>query len=151
MDAVDVKILNLLKENAREKASVIGEKINLSVSAVIDRIKKMEKSGIIEHYTVIINQKKLGNDVMALIEVSLEHPKYYDPFIEMVQENPNIIDVYYLTGDYDFLLKLVTDSSDGLEQLHRKIKSMDGVSGTNTHFILKTVKNDFTVLPTEWS
>lgn len=147
MDYIDYKILKELKANAREKASVISEKIGLSVSTVIDRIRKMEDSGIISGYTVEINQKKTGNDMTALMEVSLEHPKYYNDFTEMIRNNPNIVDCYYLTGEFDFILKVVTDSSDSLEMIHRKIKSMDGVSATNTHFVLKSVKNEFTILP----
>ncbi len=147
MDYIDYKILKELKANAREKASVISEKIGLSVSTVIDRIRKMEDSGIISGYTVEINQKKTGNDMTALMEVSLEHPKYYNDFTEMIKNHPNIVDCYYLTGEFDFILKVVTDSSDSLEMIHRKIKSMDGVSATNTHFVLKSVKNEFTILP----
>ena len=148
MDYIDYKILKELKANAREKASVISEKIGLSVSTVIDRIRKMEDSGIIYGYTVKINQKKTGNDMTALMEVSLEHPKYYDEFTEMIRNNPNIVDCYYLTGEFDFILKVITDSSDSLEMIHRNIKSMDGVSATNTHFVLKSVKNEFSILPT---
>ncbi len=98
MDYIDYKILKELKANAREKASVISEKIGLSVSTVIDRIRKMEDSGIISGYTVEINQKKTGNDMTALMEVSLEHPKYYDEFTEMIRNNPKIVDCYYQTG-----------------------------------------------------
>lgn len=148
MDYIDYKILKELKANAREKASVISEKIGLSVSTVIDRIRKMEDNGIISGYTVKINQKKTGNDMTALMEVSLEHPKYYDEFTEMIRNNPNIVDCYYLTGEFDFILKVITDSSDSLEMIHRNIKSMDGVSATNTHFVLKSVKNEFSILPT---
>lgn len=148
MDSIDYKILKELKLNAREKASVISEKIGLSVSTVIDRIRKMEDNEIISGYTVEINQRKTGNDMTALMEVSLEHPKYYEPFTEMIRNNPNIVDCYYLTGDFDFVLKVITDSSDSLEMIHRNIKSMDGVSATNTHFVLKCVKNEFSILPT---
>lgn len=147
MDDIDYKILECLKENARQKASAISEKINLSVSSVIDRIRKMEASGLIEQYTVCLSQKQLGNDLTALMEVSLDHPKYYDAFTNMIRENRNIVSCYYLTGDFDFMLKIITDSSDSLELLHREIKSLDGVSSTHTHFVLKNIKNDVSFLP----
>ena len=86
MDQIDHKILTCLKDNARQKASAISDEINLSVSSVIDRIHKMETSGIIQGYTVVLDQKRLGNDVTAVMEVSLEHPNYYDDFVKMVQE-----------------------------------------------------------------
>ena len=147
MDAIDYKILHCLKRNAREKASVISEEINLSVSAVLERIRKMEKNGIIEGYTILLNQKKLGNGMTALMEVSLEHPRHYESFTESIKANENIISCDYLTGDFDFMLKIITDTSDSLEEIHRRIKSLDGVSATRTHFVLKNVKDESTVIP----
>lgn len=147
MDAIDYKILRSLKENARQKASTISEHIGLSVSSVIDRIRKMEKKEIIEKYTVVLNQKKMSNDLTALMEVSLEHPKYFEAFTAMIQDNVNIVSCYYLTGEFDFLLKIITDSSDSLELIHRQIKSLDGVSSTHTHFVLKNIKNDYSYIP----
>lgn len=147
MDAIDYKILHCLKENARQKASAIGDAINLSVSAVLERIRKMEKCGLIKGYTVMLDQKQLGNDMTALMEVCLEHPRYYDSFTDMVRSNENIVSCDYLTGDFDFILKILTDTSESLEYIHRQIKSLDGVSNTRTHFVLKNVKNERTVIP----
>ena len=121
--------------------------INLSVSSVIERIRKLESSGIIKGYTIVLDQKKLGNDITALMEVSLEHPKYYDDLVEMIRRHPNVAECHYLTGEFDFLLKIVTDSSNSLEQIHRTIKSMPGVSATKTHFVLKTIKDEVAMLP----
>lgn len=149
MDSIDYKILRCLKKNARQKASAISKEVNLSVSSVIDRIHKLENNGILEKYTIIIDQKQMGYDLTALMEVSLEHPKYFEPFTQMVQENSNIVSCYYLTGEFDFLLKIITDSSDSLELIHRQIKSMEGVSFTHTHFVLKNIKNDFSYIPNE--
>lgn len=149
MDSIDLKILQCLKENARAKASAIGDSIKLSVSAVTERIKRMEQSGIIRQYTVILDQKKIGNDVSAIMEVALEHPHYADRFVNMVADLPNVISCYCVTGDCDYILHLVTDSTDGLEAIYRKIRSFDGVSLTKTHLILKKIKNEHTIVPTK--
>lgn len=149
MDKIDLQILSYLKENARMKASDISKNINLSISSVIERIKKMEQNGTIESYTITLNEKKLGNDIIALMEVSLENPKYYDSFTEMVKANKNILSCYYLTGEFDFMLKILTDSSDSLEKMHRIIKGVEGVSATKTHFVLKEVKCDMSIIPDE--
>ena len=119
MDKLDYKILNILKENGRETASDISKAIHLSVSAVLDRIKKMEESGIIKGYTVRVDAKALGNDVTALMEISLEHPRFHDSF------------------------------TDELERIHRTIKSIPGVSATRTHFVLKEIKNMYSAIPEE--
>ena len=149
MDKLDYKILNILKENGRETASDISKAIHLSVSAVLDRIKKMEESGIIKGYTVRVDAKALGNDVTALMEISLEHPKFHDSFTEVIMDHPNILDCYYLTGDYDFVLKISCASSDELERIHRTSKSIPGVSATRTHFVLKEIKNMYSAIPEE--
>ena len=149
MDGMDIKILHCLKKNAREKASEISKEIHLAVSTVIERIRKMESSGIIQSYTIILDEKKLGNDVTALMEVSLEHPKYYDAFTEMIQSNPNIVSCYYMTGDFDFILKIICKSSEHLENIHRTLKGQNGVSATRTHYVLKNVKNSYSTIPTD--
>lgn len=100
MDNVDIKILNYLKENSRQKASSISEEINLSVSAVLERIRKLENSGIIKKYTMVLDRKKIGYDMLAYIEVGLEHPKYYDNFTEEVLKNKQILSCHYITGDF---------------------------------------------------
>ena len=117
MDKTDYRILRILKENGRESASDIGKEIHLSVSAVLDRIKKLEDSGVIKSYTILVDSSKLGNDVIALMEVSLEHPRFYDEFTETVRGIDAVVDCYYLTGDFDFNLKVICASSDELEQM----------------------------------
>lgn len=140
MDHMDYKILECLKYNARSKASAISKEVHLSVSAVIERIRKMETSGVIKNYTVVLDQSKLGNDISALMEVSLDHPKFYESFTDAVKENRNIVSCYYVTGDFDFMIKIICKSSGDLEKIHREIKSLDGVSRTKTYCILKDEK-----------
>ena len=111
MDELDHQILKYLKDNSRMRISVISQKVNLSVTAIIDRIKKLEASGIIKQYTTVIDPGKIGKDITAFISVSLEHPKYNDEFINMVTQNSEILECHYITGDYDFLLKVVTGGS----------------------------------------
>ena len=147
MDNIDLQILSILKDNARMKASAIANVVNLSVSAVTERIKKLETSGIIEKYTLMVDQKKIGNDVSAVIEVAIEHPRYIDSFINLVTSIPNIISCYCVTGDYDFILKVIIDSSEGLEQIYRMVKGFEGVKETKTYIILKNIKNEITLLP----
>jgi Lrp/AsnC family leucine-responsive transcriptional regulator len=145
MDKVDIQILDCLKNNSRENASVIGSKINMSVSAVIERIKKLEKSGIIKQYSVILNSKKMGMDVLAFIWVGMEHPKFNNDFMDFVRGHSRIVECHYITGDFDYLLKVNTDSTQSLEKILNEIKSVGGVSLTRTLVVLSTVKEDFSV------
>lgn len=141
MDKLDYQILNELKKNARQTASDISKNIHLSVSTVIERIKKLEKSGLIQSYTAITDDAKLGNNLTVLMEISMEHPKYNAEFIREVNANPNVIACYYRTGEFDFILKICCKSSDHLEEIHSRIKDCPGIRLTRTHYVLRTVKN----------
>jgi Lrp/AsnC family leucine-responsive transcriptional regulator len=147
MDAIDYQILQRLKENSRENATTIGNKINLSTSAVIERIKKLEASGIIKQYTAIIDHEQIGRDITAFISVRLEHPKYNDIFTEMVLKNDEIVECYYIAGDFDFMVKVITESRKGLEDVLNYIKGIDGVSLTRTIVVLSIIKNEVSLLP----
>ena len=141
MDNLDYKILECLKINARIKASQISKEIHLSVSAVLERIKKMENNNIIKNYTITVDNNKLGNGTSALMEVSLDHPKFYESFTNIIEQNDKVVLCYYLTGEFDFMLKILCSSSEELEKIHRDIKSLEGVSRTKTYFILKDIKS----------
>ena len=147
MDSIDYQILSCLKENSRENATNIGTKINLSTSAVIERIKKMESSGLIQKYTAIIDQSALGRDLTAFMYVSLEHPKYYDNFVEKINENNSVAECYYIAGDFDFILKIITKTGKDLEEMLKYVKYINGVSMTRTSVVLSTNKCDICLLP----
>ena len=146
MDSMDRSILRCLSEDSRQSATKISRTVHLSVAAVIERIRKLERNGISRRYTIVADQHKIGNEVVALMEVSLEHPQYYDEFTKVMNTHPDVVACDYLTGDYDFMLKIQTRSSETLEQLHRVIKSVPGVSGTKTYFVLKEIKSGLTAL-----
>ena len=147
MDKIDYEILSCLKENACENATNIGAKINLSTSAVIERIKKFEASGLIKQYTIVLDQHTLGGDLMAFISVRLEHPKYYENFVELINSHNSIAECYYIAGDFDFIIKIITKNAQSLEDILNYIKSIEGVSLTRTSVVLSTNKNEVCMLP----
>ena len=147
MDKLDYQIIHELRKNARQTASEISKTIHLSISTVIERIRKLEKSGLIQSYTVITNDHKLGNDITVLMEISMEHPRFNEDFIKVITQHPNIIACYYLTGEFDFMRKSSCRSSEHLEQIHNQIKDCHGVRLTRTHYVLRTVKNIYSSEP----
>lgn len=147
MDAVDIKILNCLEKNARMNASVIGKRINLSVSAVIERIKKLEQNGIIQGYTIRLDEIKAGFYTSAVLSIRLEHPKYNEEFSSCIRKHPAVSECYYITGDFDYMVKVVTESNDALTKALNDIKQMSGVSLTRTSVILDVIKPHTAVIP----
>ena len=117
MDNTDVKILQCLMKNARANSSEIAEKVKLSTSTVIERIKKLENSGVIKGYAAIIVPEKLGKDVTALISVAIDHPKFNDGFVAAVKDNRHIAECLYIAGEFDYFLKVVTDNTKTLESV----------------------------------
>ena len=147
MDDTDLRIMRCLKENARMSASEISSKVNMSISAVIERIRKMEHANIIKQYTIVVDHKIIGHDVIAFVSVSLEHPSYHAEFIEAINKDNQVNECHYMTGDLDFILKIITKSINTLAESVNKIKSIKGVSLTRTMVVLSTTKDDFTVIP----
>lgn len=145
MDTIDKKILCLLQKNSRISASEISSEISLSVSAVSERLKKLETSGIIQQYTAILNPRKLNKDLTAIMFISLERPKYTDRFLEFVGQEDDILECHYLAGDFDYALKIITENTYTLENLLNRIKSVQGVQKTRTIVALSTVKNKYSV------
>jgi Transcriptional regulators len=145
MDNTDIKILNCLSANARANASEIAEKVKLSTSAVIERIKKLENSDTILGYTVILNPQKLNKDVIAMMSVAIDHPKFNDGFVEAVMQNHHITECLYIAGDFDYLLKVITDNTQMLEGVLNEIKSIPGVSKTKTNIVLSSPKNEYSI------
>ncbi len=142
MDSTDVKILECLRKNARINASDIAENVNLSASTVSDRIKKLESSGIIKGYTVVLDPQKLNKDIMALITVAIEDPKYNEGFETAVKRNLDITECFYIAGSFDYLLKVITENTKSLEQVLNYIKSIAGVGKTVTNIVLNVCKNE---------
>ena len=145
LDNTDIKIINLLRKNFRSNASEIAEKIKLSVSTVIERIKKLENNGIILGYTVMLDNASIGKDVVAMMSISIEHPKHNEDFEAAVRQNPHITECYYIAGDFDYLLKVITDNTKSLEKVLNEIKSLQGVSKTKTNIVFSSPKNEYSV------
>ncbi len=151
MDAIDVRILKVLQQNARVTVSEIAGQINLSVPAVSDRLRKLEAAGIIDKYVTIVNPACFHKDLTALMFISLERPKFTEQFVEAVQKEDEILECHYLAGDYDYLLKIVTYNTFTLEKLLNRIKSVPGVQKTRTIVVLSTVKNHYSIIPAEFA
>ncbi len=146
MDSINVKILKCLSRNARMNASDIAEKVKLSVSAVIERIRKMENDGTILGYTAEIEPSKLNKDVTAMILVTIDHPSHNEAFVSAIANDHNIVECFYIAGDFDYMIKVVTDNTKTLETTLNAIKNMEGVSKTKTNIVLSTQKKDYSVL-----
>ena len=104
MDQIDFQILTLLKENSRIQWKEIGDKIHMTGQAVGNRIRRMEDEGIIEKYTVVVNELKVGNSIQAFITVIMKANNHAD-FRTYLKNNPYIIEAHRVSGDGCYFLK----------------------------------------------
>ena len=147
MDDIDRKIIRKLQENARATLSDLSGEAALSIPAVSERLKKLESSGVILRYAAILNPAMLNKHLMALIFLRFDSPKHGDVFSAFVRKEPEIKECYYITGDFDYSLKIVTETTATLEKLLTRIKNVPGVVKTQTIVILSTITDSPSVLP----
>ena len=140
LDNKDQKIIDILSASGREPASNISAEIGLSVPAVIDRINKLQESDIIQGFKAVINYKKLGMDVSALITLISDSSEHYYEVIKKANKVPEIINCFATTGTGSHVLFIQTENTRTLEKLLRNIQQWPGVNRTETQLILSSNK-----------
>ncbi len=143
IDEKDVEIISCLKKNARLSASDISKTVGLSVSTVTDRIKKLERDGIIKQYTVVLDKEKIGLDVTAFVEVSTSDNSYVGvraSIRNFAAQRPEIVECHSVTGSSMFILKINAPSMNELERIIGEIQTCDGEIQTKTSVVLNTIK-----------
>ena len=147
MDDIDKKILKNLQKNARMTISDLSAEISLSMPAISERLKKLEASGVIKQYTVILDPAMLNKHLMALMYVQLENPTQGDSFASFVKEEVEIKECFYITGEFDYSLKIVTESTKTLELLLNRIKNQPGILKTQTIVVLSSITDNPSIIP----
>jgi Transcriptional regulators len=147
MDDIDKKILKNLQQNARMTISDLSSEIALSMPAISERLKKLEASGVIKQYTVILDPAMLNKHLMALMFLRFDNPSHSDSFTTFVKDESEIKECFYITGDFDYSLKIVTENTRTLELLLTRIKNHPGVIKTQTIVILSTITDSPSIIP----
>ena len=140
LDQIDLKILSILQNNGRCHLAEIAKEVDLSSPAVMERVKKLETSGIIKGYQAVLDPKKVGKDVTAFVGVSVAHQKYIDGFAAFMMNQRDVLECHHVTGEESFILKVKTTNTESLEKILGEIRSLEGVTGTVTKVVLSSVK-----------
>ncbi len=144
LDALDMQILKLLQENARMTVREISERIHLSTTPVYERIKRMERADIIQQYTTILNADKVKKGLMVICYVSLrEHSKLSgSKFIKAVQKMNEVIECYNISGQYDFMLKVVAENMNDYYSFHvNKLSEIENIGHIESTFVMGVLKD----------
>jgi DNA-binding Lrp family transcriptional regulator len=143
LDSKDLAILGLLQKNARITVKEISEKIHLSTTPVHERIKRMEESGVIKQYATLVDHSRVGKGLMVICYVSLkQHSKNSGlKFIKTMNELNEVIECYSISGEFDFMLKVVCKDMNDYYDFHvNKLSSIENMGKLQSIFVMGTIK-----------
>lgn len=148
IDQTDQKIIKLLQENARMSFSEIGNRTSLSTPAVSSRVQKLQERGIIKGYTAILDAQALNKQLVCYCQIYLQSRQAAgsQAFLEMVSQEPDIWEAYCISGDYEYLLKIVTASAQTLEAVLSRLRTKNPAMKTKTSVVLSSLKEPPSVL-----
>jgi Lrp/AsnC family transcriptional regulator, leucine-responsive regulatory protein len=145
LDSSDLAILKELQQSGRIRNVELAERVHLSPPATHARVKRLEELGVITGYSASLDRNKLGQDCMCFITVSLElhQPDKLNSFFEAIQLLPEVLECHHLTGNYDYLLKVVVSNNRELERfISETLVPMPGMSRVSTSVVLREIKSD---------
>ena len=143
LDEVDVQLLAFLQEDGRITNADLSKKVGLSPPSVLQRVRILEKSGLIRGYHALLDAERLGLRItaLAMISLSLHQEQPIERFRRSVNEIPEILECYHVSGEFDFLLKIVVKDIRAYEQLIReKLSKIKGIGQIKTSFVLANTK-----------
>ncbi len=145
LNETDMKILQVLLEDARFSSRQIAKKVGVSVGTVLSRIKKMEEDGLIKGYSVIMNHERLGYELTVVMEVTVSKGRLVEMENE-IAKIPNVCSVYDVTGLTDAFIIAKFKTREELGKFTKRLLALPYIERTNTHVVLTTVKEDFRLL-----
>jgi Lrp/AsnC family leucine-responsive transcriptional regulator len=149
LDKKDIEILKLLQKNAKLTVREIALKIHLSTTPTHERIKRLEKDGVIKNYGAFIDHRKVNKGIMVLCQVSLKDhdKKTAQVFLQAVQSFPEVLECYNISGDFDFMLKIVSDSMDSFHRFFiNSLSDVKGIGQTKSMFVMSVIKETHHVI-----
>jgi len=139
LDQTDIKILEILQADGRITTKALAEQLNLSTTPVFERVKRLEKDGIIRQYVALVDNRKLDLILTAFISISLtKHSRsYLDKFVKEINQYPEVMECYHIAGNFDFLLKIVVKNMEKYEAfILTKLSTIANLGQVQSSFVL---------------
>lgn len=143
-DATDRKLLSLLQEDSRRTTKELSLKLNLSATAVYERVKKLEREGVITRYVALLDRKKVDKGFVVFCHIKLmQHTReYLTKFENEITRLDEVLECYHVSGDYDYILKIyVKDMEAYREFMVTKLTTLQHIGSTHSTFMIGEVKN----------
>lgn len=145
LDRIDYNILRILQERGRITNAQLATEVGLSPAPTLERVRKLETSGLLESYHAKVNAESLGLHIIVFIEVKLNYHSHFkiEQFVETIEGIPQIVEAYHITGDGDFLIKMYADSIADYQQfVVDTLSKIEGVGHIQSKVVMKTVKKE---------
>jgi Lrp/AsnC family leucine-responsive transcriptional regulator len=145
LDSVDKNIIEILQQEGRIANKELAERIGLTTTPTLERVRRLERDGVIEGYSAKVNKESVGRGFTAFVKVTLKvhQLNLLEEFTSAIQEIPEILACYHTTGDGDFLLQVVAKDTKDYEQLMRnKLTTLPDVERLHTSIVLNTIKDE---------
>ena len=143
-DNIDKKLLLLLQKDSKATTKQLSLQLDLSVTAVYERIKKLEKKGVIEKYIAVVNKEKINKSFVVLCHIKLiQHSnEYIKKFESEVVQLNEVLECYNVSGDYDYILKVVVKNMKAYREfINTKLTKLKYIGSTHSTFIISELKN----------
>lgn len=144
LDLIDKKLINLLQKDSKQTTKMLSLQLNLSVTAVYERIKKLEKEKVIEKYVAIINKHKISKSFLVFCHIKLvQHSReYVTTFESEILKLEEVAECFHVSGDYDYILKIyVKDMDEYRNFMVSKLTAIKYIGSTHSTFTIEEVKN----------
>ena len=126
-DATDWRILDALQEQGRASFAELARAVSMSASAVTERVRRLEETGVIAGYTAVVDPERLGLPVLAFVRLRYPHGNY-KPFHDLLESTPEILEAHHVTGDDCFVLKVTARSMRHLEEITGRVSGLGSVT-----------------------
>jgi Lrp/AsnC family transcriptional regulator, leucine-responsive regulatory protein len=147
IDDIDLRILDMLQRNGKLSQAKIAGAVGLTTPSVNERIKKMERHGMIKGFVALLDHEKMGLPITAYVDVALEHPRFEKGFVDDLEKLLAVQECHYLAGDFAYRLKVKAATPAGLADfIQHRLLAMRGVSRARTRISLSS-KKESTLLP----
>jgi Lrp/AsnC family transcriptional regulator for asnA, asnC and gidA len=144
LDDVDRQILNLLQDDARRSFKEIAEEAKVSEATVFVRVKKLMKNSVIKSYKAIVDPKQVGKGTLAFVMLKA-NPNVYTKVLPTLVNMDEVYEIYDVTGAYYAILKIRTGSTEELASIIDKIGMIEGITGTETTVVLRSIKEEIAI------
>ncbi len=147
LDAIDLRILDLLQADGRIKRTDVAEAVGLSLPSASERMRKLEERGVVAGYHAVVDARRLGLDVTAFVRVLSRSSEHYETFVDAVVAMDEVLELHSITGEGSHIVKVRCRDTAALEGLLGRIQALPGVRGTQTSIVLSTKKETRRLVP----